>query len=864
MIGKDRRRWVTRVPTYDRVVAKQVWPGIDVVYHSNASRLECDYMIAAGVNPEPIAFEITGARAGHVDRAGDLVLNTDSGDFRMAEPAAYQSHASRRHTVKVSYALDTTQRPNSSLHVAIRLGPYDRKLALAVDPLLLYSSFINGNGQAFGVAADASGGWYVTGTASVPFASTNPAIGNSCCSFVTKFKVSPTTQLVYQTLFGGSAKDEAFGVAADSSGSAYVVGTTTSADFPTSLGAYETTCEACASGFSNAFVIKLSPAGDSIVYSTFIGGDGNPTAITTTAPEGGDFGLAIAVNQNGQAYVTGQARSTDFPLTSTAYQSTCPAAIPPMLPTACAAAFVTVLNDSGTDLIYSSLLGGSVGSFNLFECDYNKTLIESGGIGGNCADFGRAIAVNATGQAYLVGRNELGEIAATPGAFGNGGGNFIFEIDPTLSGAASLVYATYLSGAESHAVAVDPAGKIYTVGTSVITGPPLTSNAFRSTCPTFPSAFPCNSAFVTELDPSQSGSAQLVYSTLFGGDFFDDARAVAVDGEGRILFGGLTLSTAFDSTNGTECDNVGCAFAAEIDPSQSGTASLLFSSPISGSNLEGIPDLGNAGALDPMGNFAIVGSAGSANYPTSADAIQQRCPDPGDRGSCGAPFVSIISPVNAVNAKLKLQPSQLVFPKELIGTTGQTSKPRDLEVTNLSEQPVQLFSIATPPEFSVASNTCPQPIPPQGQCSLGVTFTPAGTGRRTGSAIVTSNATTSTFGFPGEISVALTGQGVRGKLTRRPAALSFGRTTLDTTSAPKAVQIVNSTAVPFTISSIVASGDFNASQACLGVLAPETSCAIEITFSPTAIRARRGTLSIEDDAANSPQTARLGGVGVTH
>ena len=242
----------------------------------------------------------------------------------------------------------------------------------------------------YGIAVDGSGNAYVTGqTQSSNFPTTTGAYqtslgGGDCNAFMTELNASGTA-LVYSTYLGGNSEDYGTGIAVDGSGNAYVTGYTTSSNFPTTTGAYQTSF---GGGDGNAFVTKLNASGTALVYSTYLGGNSS------------DVGYGIAVDGSGNAYVTGVTGSSNFPTTTGAYQTS--------LGGGYGNAFVTKLNASGTALVYSTYLGG------------------------NTSDYGYGIAVDGSGNAYVTGVTASSNFPTTTGAYqtslGRGGNAFVTKI----------------------------------------------------------------------------------------------------------------------------------------------------------------------------------------------------------------------------------------------------------------------------------------------------------------------------------------------------------------------------------------------------------------------------------------------------
>jgi hypothetical protein len=385
--------------------------------------------------------------------------------------------------------------------------------------------------------------------------------------------------LVYSTYFGGSGGasggDNGNAIAVDSLGNAYVTGRTSSTDFPTTPGAFQTTY---AGGFTDAFVFQLNPAGSARVYSTYLGGTDE------------DAGHGIAVDSSGNAHVTGHTYSADFPTTLAAFQTTYGGN---------ADAFVTKLNPAGSaPLIYSTFLGGS-------------------GL-----EYGRGIAVGSLGNAYVAGQTDSINFPVTVGAFQttSAGGTHAFVTKLNLTGSAPLDYSTYLGGTGpdyGFGIAVDSSGSAYVTGLTSSTNFPTTVGAFQTT---FAGGIAPGGtdAFVTKFNPA--GSAPLVYSTYLGGSSDDFGQSIALDSAGNAWVTGYTLSANFPTTAGafqpTYAGGPVDAFVTKLNPA--GSAPLVYSSYLGGS----LNDFGTGIAVDIFGNAYATGYTQSTNFPTTAGAFQ--------------------------------------------------------------------------------------------------------------------------------------------------------------------------------------------------------------------------------------------------
>jgi hypothetical protein len=353
-IGNDPALWRTNIPTFAEVVYKEVYPGIDLVYSGNQRRLKYTFYLEPGADATQIEMTYDGIESLSVDDdTGELVIQTQwCPKMRDAKPVAYQEIDGVRREVSISFRLIDEKK------VGFAVGNYDPKFRLTIDPG--YSTYLGGSGSdyGYGIAVDSSGNAYVVGhtTNSTNFPTQSPFQGTygggNYDTFVTKLNISGSA-LEYSTYLGGSNWDEGFGIAVDSSGNAYVTGRTYSTNFPTQ-NPYQGTH---GGGGLDAFVTKLNSAGSALSYSTYLGGSGD------------DGGFDIAVDSSGNAYVAGYTFSTNFP-TQNPYQDSKGGDVD---------AFVTRLNISGSTLEYSTYLGGS------------------------SYDYGIGIAVDSSGNAYVVG-----------------------------------------------------------------------------------------------------------------------------------------------------------------------------------------------------------------------------------------------------------------------------------------------------------------------------------------------------------------------------------------------------------------------------------------------------------------------------
>jgi len=356
-IGNDPEKWRTNVPNYARVTYHGVYPGVDVVYYGNHRQLEFDYVIAPGANPDMIKLAFKGAKKLRINTQGNLVIQTTAGEIQQHKPVIYQKTNGIKQYVEGHYLL----RPDHT--VGFEIAEYDVTKALVIDPVLVYSSFLGGSNDdtAHSIAVDNFGNAYVAGeTTSLDFPTKNPMQPNHGTDvFVTKINADGSA-MIYSTFLGGSAPDRGYAIAVDRLGSAHITGATSSFDFPT-RNPIQPALTANFTGGLDTFITKLNPEGSDLVFSTYLGG------------EGFDVGYGIAVDSPGYVYLTGSTGPA-WPTTVQAFQ--------PTFSCCHDDAFITKLNPNGTEILYSTYLGG------------------------RDAEIGTAIAVDAFQNAYITGYTE--------------------------------------------------------------------------------------------------------------------------------------------------------------------------------------------------------------------------------------------------------------------------------------------------------------------------------------------------------------------------------------------------------------------------------------------------------------------------
>jgi uncharacterized repeat protein (TIGR01451 family) len=574
-IGNDSSQWHRDLPQFAGVQYRDIYPGINLIFHGNQGRLEYDFEIGAGADPGGIQLAFGNAAKPKINAAGNLVLTGSASAIGFEAPRAYQQVGTEKKFINARFVLhhDGT--------VGFELGAYDRSRALVIDPVLSYLTFVGGSGDE---ACPASAMITVGAIPSPPPGC--PAL------------------------------------AVDSAGNTYLAGSTTSTNFPLTPNPTTDTTpfQSMLATPPDVFVTKVNTAGNAIVFSTYLGGDGV------------DSSAGLAVNSGSEPIVAGSTTSTNFPTsTGTAFQST---------PTNLGAqhAFVTELDSNGHALVYSTYLSGS------------GTESASG------------VAVDFRNKIYVLGTttskdqpSATSSFPATLGAFQTvSGGNsqfFLSKVDPTLPGFSSLAYSTYFGGSTpSNAVtlgggiAIDPSANVYITGgtnfqhtgTSSATAPDFPIlNAYQPCLNTLPSSSTTNcpnnsantDAFIAKINPAPSSGSQLLYSSYLGGAGNDVGYGVAVDSGLQAYVTGSTTSTepatqylstvaAFQNANGGGTD----AFVAKFGNPCTGSTCTTTALPLNYFSYlgGGGTDIGLGIVTDISQGAHVTGWTNSGNFPLNS------------------------------------------------------------------------------------------------------------------------------------------------------------------------------------------------------------------------------------------------------
>ena len=934
-VGKDKSKWRSGVANYGRVKYEGVYPGIDLAYHGNPQELEYDFTVAPGADPRAIKLEFAGADKISIDRKGDLEIALGKTTVIEHAPVVYQEIGGNRRLVAGRYALKGKNRAAFQIARYDRSYPLVIDPTLIYSTYVGCCQVLGYNFVGQGMAIDAGGSAYVAGSiSSASFPTTSGAYTDgSSAGFAVELFVSKFTAdgsgLVYSTIFGAGIQNSGStygdGIAVDADGNAYVTGYTSSTDFPTTGGAFQPVL----AGGSNAFVTKLNPSGTGLVYSTYLGGnsadigvkiavdsDGdayvcgltqssnfphtsgafqtnlaggqngfvtklnpNGTALVYSTYLGGgssDAANNVAIDSNGDAYLTGYTFSPDFPHTLGAFQSAFPGGQ--------YTDFVTELNPAGSGLVYSTFLGG------------------------NNQEYGTGIAVDASGDAYVSGFTNSNNFPTTTGAFQTTfqggcdpifcGDGFVTKLNPTGSG---LIYSTLLGGNGGDIVAqiaIDENGNAYLGGSTSSNNFPVTTDAYQPNygggCSTNPAT--CLDGFVANL--SADGS-ELLYSTYIGGTTgAQGVGTMALDSASNFYVSGDTGASDFPTTAGAyqtgfigTAGSSGNTFVSKFALANTGT----------GSNQQVQVTTGNP--VVPSGDltFFVVSMAGLTTFKASSSGpalppnyaygtqpaqidVNTTASFSGAAGLCfnydpsnfanpslirllhfeNGTWLDVTVSNNTTNGVIcgsvgSFSPFTLAqgpssagqtLTKASVGTSlglgtvavGDTLI-KSVAIKNSGHSPlfVDSLSSSNPAEFAPTASPCPPAgIAPSQTCMIPINFSPVGVGPRSATLTLTTNT------GAGSQVVALTGSGTV-DATVRPSAYSISNTRFGT-KLVKAISVfnrqTNSVALSKSVSGPNATDFKITGGTCGSTLAAKTVCAIDVTYQPGILGAESAQLNV--------------------
>jgi hypothetical protein len=813
-LGNDPKKWRTNVPNYAKVRYENVYRGVDLVYYGNQRQLEYDFVVAPGADPTAIRLAVGTSQSkipnpkSKIDENGDLVITLDAGEVRFRKPVVYQPRNSASWSVNSQFTIQNSELRDGHYvlladnQIGFEVGAHDPARPLIIDPTLSYSTYLGGSGDDTPdrITVDSGGNAYVTGyTSSTDFPTASPLQppfgGGAEDAFVAKLNVTGDA-LVYSTYLGGSNDDGGYGIAVDASGNTYLTGYTSSTDFPTASPLQPVS----GGGPEDAFVAKLNATGNVLVYSTYLGGSGY------------DYGSTIVADTAGNVYVTGPTSSTDFPTAN---------ALQPAFGGGPEDGFVAKLNAAGDALVYSTYLGGSGddsgdlmvvdasgnvyvtgptsstdfptvnplqpafggGTADGFVAKLNAAgdaLVYSTYLGGSDEDFGRSIAVDASGNAYVTGQTSSADFPTVsplqPAFSGGTTDGFVAKLNAAGS---ALVYSTYLGGSDEDfgdSITVDTSGDVYVTGGTY-------STDFPTVSPLQPASGGSQDAFITKLNAA--GNA-IVFSTYLGGSGEDRTFGMALDLLADVYVVGFTASSDFPTVGPLQASLAGGydTFVTKLTGLQLPVVVLSSSSVDFGDQTVGTTSTPQTVTLTNGGDAQLIFTSFNVQLsPTDTTPS----PDFAQNNTCGASLaagasctISILftptteGPISAylvihdsaagsphvialsgtgsvvVGVVVTLTPTSLDFGNQAVNTT---SAPQAVTYGLFTGTVLNVTSITTSGDFS-QTNNCGTTIVAGSSCTINVTFTPSAVGVSAGALTITDDGP----GSPRVVSLTGTGQ----------------------------------------------------------------------------------------------------------
>lgn len=850
-LGDNPSRWVRGAPQYGKVEIRAVYKGVNLVFHVSGRRLEQNFDLAPFADPSSIAFRLTGANSLTLSSHGNLILRVGHTTFTLEKPRAFQGFGTKRKVVAAKYRIS----PDNTVH--FDLGKYNHAQPLVIDPVLVFSTYLGGSGvsSVSAVTTDTNGNVYVVGTTnSTNFPTVNPEQPTcvSCTAYpqepdVFVSELDPTGHtLLFSTYLGGSGADSGGSIAIGPDGSIIVSGLSASPDFPL---AGQGTSLSCPINNKCFFLASFKPGGATLNFSGIYGGaDGVPQDIPDQSANISQ--AIIAVDAQGNVYLSGDSWESSFQFTSGVLDST-----PPGYPYA----FLFVMKVSSTgQVIYSTAIPNNSSSVSY-------------------AFQPAGMVVDTSGQVTVAGTAPLG-LLTTSGA-----------LDPTFQSSAqvqgfvlqlnanatALNFATYVPGVDYvEGFTVDSSGNLVLAGTTQETTLPVSTNAYQKTLaqgspPT------CESGYVLELDPKAQSvlgatylsrvPAQGVTNLLgIGVDAHSNIYVDGITGPGNPFSGGITAPSSFPLKNPIISQQYvtnfqGGPIVAEFSPDLS---TLDFSTYINGFDNTGLggAQLGNI-AVDPQGNVIVAGSTMASYYPTTPGSIQQNL-SPTSGADTRAGFITKVDAATPAGSPC-FSPDSLNFvgpPSSSGQTTGvqaQTTETIILPITNCGNAPLTLSNISTNTTSFAAINLCGS-IAPGDTCQFPIEFTP-----------LTDETDHTALTFLDDAGVTykvwLSGSGVAGVIQPTPAVVDFGSVLAGGGTNLAEVHFLNFGNGPLTFYSTTLHGaGFSLGASTCVSLTGGGQCFITVEFSPASAGSFQGTLEIDsNDPIHPTLNIPLSGVGVT-
>lgn len=835
-LGQTATAQLQGIPTYGRLRYINFMPGVDLVFYGKDDHLEHDFIVAPQVDPKTVHFRLAGAASLKLDANGALLIQTQRSKLTFQKPVAYQDVGGKRTFVDAAFNL------SSKGDISFRIGAYDHTQPLVIDPVLIFSTYLDGTHQdsSTSVTTDSSGNIYVAGYTTSPDFPVSSAFQTICgtctdggfgeAGFISKLDPSGKT-LLYSSYFVGNGVTDIFRIKTDKAGNLVGVGYTQSTNFPR-VGNYTS------SYTSGTFAFSLDPTGKKLNHAEIIGAgqsaasfndtNANPYGLAVDDKSNVYIADAVSLNVNGGAF--------PFPVTSGTYGFGNTAA------GQTTDIFVAKIGSDGA-LIYSTV----VAPVNPSAAPYGFYL-SMGGLGVSsdgsvlisaAASPGMPTTPNSVSPAYPNGNPVNVSYSGQAG--------FVFALNPN---ATQLLFATYLPGTNSaNTLAVASDDTVYVAGTTSESSLPVSSNAYQTALKAG-AGCTCDGGYVVHLS---GDGGKILHATYLSGtiNYNNEVTAygsTALDGAGNVFIGGNVTSSDSPQKNPvvSYLDITGNlwargAYVVGLSPDLS---TLVFGSYFSG---DGAGDLLSDMTISNTGKLVLTGGTfADSNFLTTTGVVQPNAPA---RISSGVGYQhNFVASIDlTIPAPSLCDGRSYSFGSVAIGTTSSIAG----SFTNCGNAPLTISSLASTSPLVSASPLITDLLP-GATYQVQLKFSPVDTSTTTGSVTVTSNAAVPTqrLFFSGRGSGALLT--VQSPTVINPIAvpqMTFG------TSPGTAVGVLirNTGNSSLTISSVSISGEFTQVNSCVRTITANGTCSISVTLNPTTSGTKQGTLTIVSNDGRYPK-----------
>jgi hypothetical protein len=828
--GSQASGWIRGIATYGQLRYVGVYPGIDLVFHGDQTGSEIEHDFLVSAGTDPRIIHL------NIDGADSLHLQSN-GDLELSiggRALLFRRPKAYQDTPGGRRTIDVSYGLNTSDSVRFSVGTYDKKYPLVIDPVLNFSTYFGGSGgdQISAITTDASGNIYLVGsTSSVDFPLAGPE-QSTLAGGPDAFisKLDPTGHsLVYSTYLGGSRTDQGQSIAVDGNGNVVVSGITTSSDFP-----HAGKLSSANSGYTVTlnFIASLDASGSTLRYSGLLG---------TTGGGYDDYNILlnrVAFDSQGNAYIAGLTGDPTFPRTPGAYGgSVAPYPSEETL-------FVAKIGMDGT-----VLYGATIPETPAQQIGSQVHRIDLGGL-----------AIDSTGAA-VVGGTAGTALPTTSGVLASTFPNNSAVI-PTIAGyvlklnpaGSALLFSTYLTGTNVvNGIALDTTNNIYVTGTTLETTLPVSTNAYQKTLVPRTQCG-CYAGYVMKLDSAGTTALEATYfnGTTPQAPGSTGFRGIALDASGNVVVGGGTgaLDIPFKNPLSAAVTDIGVSsintdlYVAQLS---SDLSTLLFGSSL---NANDDAALFESIATDPQGHIILAGTTLSNIFPTTSGSLHPSAPpEPSPNTLLQHPFVASLD-LSVPAPSVCFDTNSVNFGPVLVGTVGTGT----VHITNCDNADLNLSSVTPSDPVVTATQNCS--ITPGASCQLQLSYAPTVQGQTNGTIQIAGNMAIS----PQVVAF----RGVAGfPKVSLPTSISFSDLMVGQTGATAGIGIMNTGNGAFILTNAIATGDFQIVQnGCSAPTPPQGTCLIVLNFSPTAAGTRTGVLALTDNLTPGNQAITLNGNGL--